>query len=84
MRAPWKFILLGIAIFSNLNMRAGEKIRGGQGLKNFPRGETTCGIMDVLLGPRAGFLQALSLHLPEGGSAGLPPQLLVGRAVSVV
>ena len=60
-------------------MRAGEKIRGGQGLKNFP-----CGIMDVLLGPRAGFLQALSLHLPKGGSVGLPPQLLVGRAVSVV
>lgn len=48
-------------------------------MKNFP-----CGIMDVLLGPRAGFLQALSLHLPKGGSVGLPPQLLVGRAVSVV
>ena len=52
-------------------------------MKNFPRGEATCGIADVLLGPRAGFLQALSLRLPGGGSAGFPPQLLVGRAVSV-
>ena len=84
MRAPWKFLLLEIAIFSNLKMRAGEKIRGGQGLKNFPLGEATCGITAVLLGPREGFLQALSLRLPEGGSAGLPPQLLVGRSVSVV
>lgn len=36
-------------------------------MKNFPRGEATCGIADVLLRPRAGFLQALSLRLPELG-----------------